>query len=337
MDPLSQGLTGAVLAQSASSEKDIRFATIAGLTGGMLADIDVLISSSSDPLLHLDYHRHFTHALIFIPAGGLIAALLLWPFLRKKILFGKLYLFATLGYATAGFLDACTSYGTHLLWPFSNERIAWNIISIIDPIYTSMLLLGVALACKKWRPAFARFTLVFGIAYLSFGVFQRDRAQTNMETIAAERGDRIERSEMKPTMGNLWLWRGIYQTDNHYRVDAYRLGLIADDKFYQGESQPLFNLQKDLPELDLQSTIAKDIVRFDHFSDGYLIWNKDKPDIIGDLRYSMLATSTSPLWGIVMDSEKPMQHVRFENFRKLSKDDRQRFIDMLTGNALTEN
>ena len=32
-----------------------------------------------DALLVLDYHRHFTHALAFVPFGALIAALLLWP------------------------------------------------------------------------------------------------------------------------------------------------------------------------------------------------------------------------------------------------------------------
>ncbi len=336
MDPLSQGLTGAVLAQSASQAKDVRYATVAGITGGMLADLDVLISSGSDPLLNLDFHRHFTHALVFIPIGGLIAAMLLWPFLRKKISFPRLYLFTFLGYATAGFLDACTSYGTHLLWPFSDERIAWNIISIIDPIYTTSLLVCVVLAMSRQRLLWARLGLVLGIVYLSFGMFQRDRAQVNLEAVAAERGDRIERSEVKPTMGNLFLWRGLYQSGDHYRVDAYRLGLVADDRFYEGESRPVFDLKRDLPGIDAQSTIATDIQRFNHFSDGYLTWVIDNPNVIGDLRYAMLPTSASPLWGIVMDVEQPMKHVSFENFRHLSSVDRQHFIAMLLGNDLPE-
>ena len=40
------------------------------------------------------------------------------------------------GYATHGLLDACTSYGTVLFWPFSNERLTWNNISIVDPLLT---------------------------------------------------------------------------------------------------------------------------------------------------------------------------------------------------------
>ncbi len=40
----------------------------------VIPDMDVLIRSASDPLLAIEYHRHFTHALAFIPVGGLIAA-----------------------------------------------------------------------------------------------------------------------------------------------------------------------------------------------------------------------------------------------------------------------
>ena len=46
-----------------------------------------------------------------------------------QVSFGFTYLFCLLGYATHGMLDACTSYGTQLLWPFTNHRYAFNTIS----------------------------------------------------------------------------------------------------------------------------------------------------------------------------------------------------------------
>lgn len=331
MDPLSQGLTGAVLAQSAANKNEIRSATLAGMFGGMIADLDVLIQSSSDPLLHLDFHRHFTHSFIFIPLGGLIAALVLWPLLRRGIGFLRLYLFATLGYATAGLLDACTSYGTHLLWPFSNERSAWNIVSIIDPIYTLALLVAVVLAFWRWRPQFARMGLLFGLVYMALGVVQRDRVQDALEVVAAERGETIVRSEVKPTLGNRLLWRGVYQSGEHYRVDAYRIGMFSDAKIYQGEQRVVFQLSRDLSEVDNDSVLAGDIARFAHFSDDYLVLKPGEPTVLGDLRYSMLPISAKPLWGIVFNPEEQDQHVTFENFRKLGVEDRQVFIDMLLG------
>ena len=132
MDPLTQGVVGAVLPQATAARG--RFAASAGLLGflaGMAADLDVLIRSSEDPLLFLEYHRQFTHSLVFIPLGGLICALVLHGIIgrRRGLKFRQSWLFCSLGYATHALLDACTTYGTMLFWPFSDARIAWNTIS----------------------------------------------------------------------------------------------------------------------------------------------------------------------------------------------------------------
>ena len=131
LDIVTQGLLGATLAQASAGKNEARIATLIGFSSALLADADTLIRSASDPLLNIEFHRHFTHSLIFIPIGGLLAAVILWPFLRRHITFKRLFFYALLGYATSGLLDACTSYGTQLLWPFSDERIAWRIIAIV--------------------------------------------------------------------------------------------------------------------------------------------------------------------------------------------------------------
>ncbi len=77
MDIVTQGLLGATLAQSAASQQKLRVATVVGFASGLLADADTLIRSANDPLLNIEFHRHFTHSLIFIPVGGLLAALIL--------------------------------------------------------------------------------------------------------------------------------------------------------------------------------------------------------------------------------------------------------------------
>src|SRR5690242_17240343 len=127
MDLLTQGLLGASLAQSGTRQNETRLATGVGFFAGLLADADILIQSVNDPLLTVEFHRHFTHSIFFVPFGSLIAALILWPFLRKRLSFSRLYLFCFLGYSLSGVLDALTSYGTHLFWPVSEERVALNI------------------------------------------------------------------------------------------------------------------------------------------------------------------------------------------------------------------
>ena len=141
MDPCSQALIGANLSCSLSGNKDLNKASICGLVGGLFPDLDVLIKSGKDPLLFLEYHRHFTHSLFFVPIGGLIVSSILFVlFFRKKIAFGKIFLFSSLGIFTHGLLDACTSYGTNLYWPINDSRVSWSIISIVDPVFTLILI-----------------------------------------------------------------------------------------------------------------------------------------------------------------------------------------------------
>src|SRR5690606_718925 len=152
VEPLSRGVVGAIAAQSVARSGELRAASVAGFAAGLLPDLDVFIRSAEDPLLFLDYHRHFTHALAFVPIGGAVAALLLWPALRRWLPARRLLLFCLLGFATHGLLDACTTYGTQLLWPFSNSRVAWNVVSVVDPTFTLLVLGLMAVAVARRSP-----------------------------------------------------------------------------------------------------------------------------------------------------------------------------------------
>ena len=158
MDPISQGALGAVAGASCADRTTVRKAVAVGGAAGMLADADIFISSASDPLLIIEYHRHFSHSLVFIPLGALLCAGVFWLLTAKRwqLSFRQLYLFSLAGYSTSGLLDACTSYGTHLLWPFSDARTAWSIISIIDPIFTVMLLIAIVTGALEQRFAILR-------------------------------------------------------------------------------------------------------------------------------------------------------------------------------------
>jgi len=330
MDPLTQGALGAALAQSASRPRETRLATLIGAAAGMLADADVLIRSSSDPLLTLEYHRHFTHSLFFVPVGALVATLLLWPFLRSQLPFGRIYLFALLGYSLSGVLDACTSYGTHLLWPLSDDRVAWNLIAIVDPLFTLALLAAIAIAMIKRMPHAAWVGLAFACAYLLLGWIQIQRTEALIRDVAAERGHEIERLLIKPTMANQVLRRTIYEADGTFHVDALRVGL-SSHRTYSGGSAPRVVPERDLEALPRGSIAYLDSVRFDRFSDGFTQWHPQLPDVLGDVRYSMSPTGLIPLWGVEIDRDRPDAHVRYLFFRELSKKQRKHFVDMLLG------
>lgn len=331
MDIVTQGLLGATLAQAGSRRRHARLATLVGFGAGMLADADAFISSAQDPLLTLEFHRHFTHALVFIPVGAFIAAGILWPFLRGRLSFAWMYLYAFLGYATSGFLDACTSYGTHLLWPFAEQRIAWNIISIFDPVFSLTLMLAILYGALRQRPAAARFGLLLAAAYLGLGVVQHQRAQEAAGALAAARGHVAERPVVKPTMGNLLLWRSIYKDGDTFYVDAVRIGIGGPARIYPGHAAPVFRVERDLPQVLPGSVLFEDIRRFNTFSEGYVVVDPAQPRELGDVRYAMLPNAIRPLWGIRIDSAAPQRHAKFVTHRDFSPPTRQAFISMLLG------
>jgi inner membrane protein len=335
LDLLTQGLLGGALALSLASKKEVRQATVIGFVAGLLADADILIKASNDPLLNVELHRHFTHALIFIPIGALIASFLLWPVMRKRIEFKKIYGYAFLGYATSGLLDACTSYGTHLLWPFSDTRIAWNIIAIVDPVFSLTLLIVLIIGFKYYKPIAARVGLSLAGCYLLLGMWQHQNALQSAIELAEQRGHEIQRIIVKPTLANLVLWRSVYQSNNRFYVDAIRVG-IGTSRIYSGESVPIFEPNQDTLALEKGSILEGDIQRFFNLADGYVAPDLSRDNVLIDIRYSMLPTSITPMWGIDLNAASASQHVKFENYRDQPDKARELFVAMLLGRDLPD-
>ena len=334
MDIVTQGLLGSALALSASNKTETRRAAAIGFCAALLADADVLISSPGDTLVNLEFHRHFTHALIFIPVGALIASLLLWPLLRKHLDFKRIYLFALLGYATSGLLDACTSYGTHLLWPFSDDRIAWSIIAIVDPLFSMLLLVSVVWGLKRYSPGPARYGLALAGAYLLLGVWQHHDALQVAKQLAQQRGHQVERSIVKPTIANLLLWRSIYEVDGVFHVDAIRLGLLGPDRVYAGASAPSFDAARDRSDIAPDSLLGRDVERFSRLSDGFIIADRVRDGVLIDIRYSMLPISLTAMWGIDLNAATGSGHARFSIYRDRPENMRELFLAMLLGRDL---
>lgn len=320
MDLLSQGVLGAALPLATRRRSQAVVAGGLGFIAGMMADLDVLIRSPTDSLLFLEYHRQFTHSLIFIPIGGLIAALLLHlPFRRwHGLTFLQTWLFCTLGYGTHGLLDTATSYGTVLLWPFSDERFSWSIISIIDPLFTLPVLTFVIVGVVRRNGAWGRAAFVWALAYLGLGVIQHRTALAMGHALAAERGHAPLRLEVKPSFANILVWKVIYETADRFHVDAVRAGI--GPMVMPGMSVPRLDPARDFPWLRADSQQARDIARFARYSDGYVARDPIRPDRVIDVRYSFVPNEIAPLWSIgLMPDAGPEAHVTFETHRESAR------------------
>lgn len=303
MDPVSQGVLGAAAPKSIAPPEHARLACVLGFIAGLAPDLDVFIRSVQDPLLFLEFHRQFTHALVFIPVGGFICGWLLHRFYaaRRGLALRTSVLYCTLGYGTHALLDACTTYGTQLLWPFSDQRFAWNSVSVVDPLFTLPLLVLIGLSVWQRRAMLARIALAWAIAYPTLGLIQRDRAVEAGLALADQRGHQPIRLEAKPSFGNLFLWKIVYETADRYYVDAVRVGL--ENKLYPGDSVSKLDVTRDFPWLSPDSQQARDIERFRWFSNGYLAVEPGNPYRITDIRYSMVPNEIQGLWSIELSRD----------------------------------
>lgn len=330
MDPITHGVIGSMAALTLSNKKHRKSAATTGFGAAMLADIETFIQLPGDPLFNLEIHRQFTHSLVFIPAGALVAAALFWLIFRNHLTFSKLFLFSLAGYSTHWFMDLITSYGTEILWPFIDTRYALNIVSVVDPIITVGLILFTLLALFKTQKIYLQAAWVWLFVMLSWGWIQNDRARSEMQRIAAERGHSIENSVVKPTIGNQLLWRGTYISRDTVYTDAIRTGAFTETKVYKGESEPLIVMDADFKQFK-GTRLYNDLLRFSRLSNGFLVRHPNRTEVIGDAAYSMLPTSLIPLWGVKIDTANPDHHVRFLYFRDASSDVRKPFVDMLLG------
>jgi inner membrane protein len=330
MDPLSQGVLGAAASQSLAPREHAGIACLLGFLAGMAPDLDVFIRSSTDPLLFLEYHRQFTHSLVFIPLGGSLCGLVLHQLFGKRrgLLLRQSVLYCTLGYATHALLDACTTYGTQLFWPFSDARFAWNTVSVVDPLFTLPVLTLVAWSVIRRNPVLARIALAWAIAYPTIGLVQRDRAESVGRALAAQRGHQPISLEAKPSFGNLLLWKVVYQTEDNFHVDGVRVGLNA--RVFDGDSVPRLDLERDFPWLDHTTQQARDVERFRWFSNGYLAVDPRHPDRITDIRYSFLPNQIAGLWSIQLSADAGAgDHVSYVASREASDKVLNKFKAML--------
>ncbi len=154
MDTITHGIVGALIGKGYFSERNGRVATFAAAAGAMFPDIDVVEEIvSRDPLAIVRYHRGITHSFVALP---FFAAILAWltragfGVLKKRFAglrdiespsWGILVVIYAIAIASHIILDAMTSFGTRIWDPVSQQRVAWDLLFIIDCCFTSIALL----------------------------------------------------------------------------------------------------------------------------------------------------------------------------------------------------
>lgn len=332
MDPISHVVLGASLGYAAFGRRLGHAAAAAGGLAAFVPDADIFIRSDTDPLLAVEYHRHFTHSFLFAPVGAAMVAAL-WFFREQwrtqRFLFWHCCL---LGYVSHCLLDAATSYGTQLFWPFSNMRVGWDLISIIDPIFTLVLLccLGAALKTQKLKIVTVGLTIAF--AYVALGGVQHARASAAQRELANRRGHKIERFEVMPTLANNVIWRALYLHDGNIHSDRIRVGWFSRATVLEGWALPLVT-ENDLSQSERVRNQANSFGRFNWFSEGWVARKPGDATVLGDMRYSLSPAAFDPIWGIRFTDATAKNEVEWVNRSRNRKIKVGELWDEIVGNG----
>ena len=145
MDSITQSVLGAAIGEAMLGRKMGSSGAAIGAVVATIPDLDVVFYLFYDSLAMLSIHRGFSHSIVFSIAGALLIAFVLsrtkWA---RSTSFFLLFTFSWVCLITHILLDTFTAYGTQLLLPFSDARLGFDSINVVDPVYTLPLLLGLA-------------------------------------------------------------------------------------------------------------------------------------------------------------------------------------------------
>ncbi|MCK0161880.1 metal-dependent hydrolase [Allomuricauda sp. F6463D] len=224
MDSLTQIVLGAAVGEAVLGRKVGNKAMFYGAIAGTIPDLDMVASYLTDTVSSLAIHRGFTHSIAF---SMLFAPLMGWLVSRfesyKNFRDWSWLFFWSL--VTHPILDAHTTWGTQLFWPF-DVRLAFKTIFVIDPIYTLPFLVFLILAMRQKRtsPKRKRFNtmgLIVSTGYLLLTFLLKWAAFGQFEQALKSQKIAYLQLDTRPSPLNTILWSANVETENAYLLGNY--------------------------------------------------------------------------------------------------------------------
>jgi len=180
VDTLTHALSGALLARLTAGRnpppRGVPRRVAAGFFACAFPDADFMVSWLG-PVEYLLHHRGATHSILLLPAWAWLCAWMLAKLLREPGGWRALYAPCAWGIGAHIAGDLITSYGTMILVPLSDVRLAWGTTFIIDLWFSGIILAGL-LASALWRgsrlPSAVAMAMLAG--YVGFQALLREQA-----------------------------------------------------------------------------------------------------------------------------------------------------------------
>lgn len=339
MDSLTQIVLGAACGEIALGKKIGNKALLFGAIGGTIPDLDVFIGKLlyHNEIQAMAFHRGFMHSLLF----AVLAAFLFGWFTFKLYNTGKrketttrnnwIWLFF-LSIFTHPLLDCFTPYGTQLFAPFSDYRVAFNNISVVDPVYTLPFLICmiVVLFFKRTNIKRLKWTkagLYISSFYMVLTIGNKFYIDSVFKNSFKKAGINVDRFSAQPSILNNILWYAVGETKDEYHLTFYSLF----DK--SATANKIITIDKNHDLVDMNTDNLKKLAWFSN--NYYKISKNDKTGTFKytDLRYPMLDPDNIDTsifnFTIVLNNNK-WDILPFEG-SKPNKEDFVKFVDRLKG------
>jgi inner membrane protein len=278
MDSLTQIILGASVAEATLGKKIGNKAIFLGAIAGTIPDLDIVMRFFVDDLSASVMHRGLSHSLIF---PFIVAPIL--GFLTKKIYskfenvsqfdWNKMFFLALL---THPLLDAQTTWGTQLFWPFE-YRVAIENIFIIDPIYTLPFLACLLVTAfqdklSRKRKFYNSLGLIISTAYLLITFSFKGIAHYKISKALEQKNIKYKDINTRATYFNSILWSSQIELKDSYIFTYYSLF---------DESMPIFTKKFPKNHQMLQPFIDnKKIQQLIILSNGHYIMTNENNELI---------------------------------------------------------
>jgi inner membrane protein len=245
MDSITQAALGAAIGQAVLGKNKSWKPLAFGALVATIPDLDVLFYLFYDGFDMLRIHRGISHSILF----SLVAAFPIaygigrtdWA---RQFRFRRLWIFTFLCLFTHILLDTFTSYGTQLLLPFSDARLGFDSINVVDPVYTLPLLIGSVVVMlipsmrSKWRMRINTFGLVLSTTYLLLTLFVKHEITSRFESDLQANGVGYQKVLTMPVGAANLNWYGVAKTADGLFMKKYNL-------FSQNEADPVYFASND--------------------------------------------------------------------------------------------
>ncbi|OYV05910.1 MAG: hypothetical protein CFE26_09095 [Verrucomicrobiales bacterium VVV1] len=285
VDSITQAALGAAMGELLLGRKLGNRALAWGALFGTIPDLDVMLSPFLDTARKLDVHRGLSHSLLFMIAASFgLAGLLQKRWKRDKVSKARAGWFVFLALSTHVLIDCFTVYGTMVFSPFSNYRVGFNNLFIIDLFYTLPLLVTLVWGgfLTKKDPKRLKLCvrgLLISTGYVGLSLGAKFWVSSAFDADLARRKVKFERRMEAPTPFNILLWRSVVD-----RGDELWIGYRS---VFESSSTPVKWVV--IPrQREAFATVAdtREAKTVDGFSDGWWIARKTATGVwLADMRF----------------------------------------------------